>query len=317
MPRPIQIAAPLGTLIASAAIVATTASVGPLSALAWLAFAAVAACAALVALVGARPAPAREIAAGRRRLEERVEAAARQRLDMRMRAETAGRFREEFVAAVRHELKTPLNAILGFTQVLLDEIDGPLTPQQREDVTAIRQAGQHLSELVEAVLAEWAPEREAHSPLEPVDLGTLAREVGRLLEGQAAAKPDVRVVVEVDPELPRPLGDARRLRQVLLNLGTNALRATSRGSVTIGVALDPEGVRVTVRDTGTGIPPEMISRLFEEFSQGGAASSQLGGSGLGLALTRDLVEWHDGRIEVSSTPGAGSTFSVVLPLVPD
>ncbi len=304
-------------LASAGGLLALAAASAPIPPAGWLTLAALAISAPLLALVGARPAPTREIAAGRRRLEERVEAAARQRRDMRMRAETAGRFREEFVAAVRHELKTPLNAILGFTQVLLDEIDGPLTPQQREDVTAIRQAGQHLSELVEAVLAEWAPEREAHSPLEPVDLGTIAREVGRLLEGQAAAKPGVRIVVEVDPEAPRPRGDARRLRQVLLNLGTNALRATSRGSVTIGVAPDPEGVRVTVRDTGTGIPPEMIPRLFEEFSQGGAASSQVGGSGLGLALTRDLVEWHDGRIEVSSTPGAGSTFSVVLPLVPD
>lgn len=304
------LAACLGLLVAAAL---TTSLPWP----AWVVLVGVSIGGVLFAALWGRPRGAEAVAGARARLEERVDAAARQRLDMRMRAETAGRFREEFVAAVRHELKTPLNAILGFTQVLLDEIDGPLTPQQREDVTAIRQAGQHLSELVEAVLAEWAPEREAHSPLEPVDLGTIAREVGRLLEGQAAAKPGVRIVVEVDPEAPRPRGDARRLRQVLLNLGTNALRATSRGSVTIGVAPDPEGVRVTVRDTGTGIPPEMIPRLFEEFSQGGAASSQVGGSGLGLALTRDLVEWHDGRIEVSSTPGAGSTFSVVLPLVPD
>lgn len=317
MQRPSQFTVAVVGAVAVSALVAGAGLVGQLAVAPLWGLAAVAAVAVVSVVAGGRLSARDGSTASVARLEERISAAARQRLEMRMRAETAGRFREEFVAAVRHELKTPLNAILGFTQVLLDEIDGPLTPQQREDVTAIRQAGQHLSELVEAVLAEWAPEREAHSPLEPVDLGTIAREVGRLLEGQAAAKPGVRVVVEVDPEVPRPRGDARRLRQVLLNLGTNALRATSRGSVTIGVAPDPEGVRVTVRDTGTGIPPEMIPRLFEEFSQGGAASSQVGGSGLGLALTRDLVEWHDGRIEVSSTPGAGSTFSVVLPLVPD
>lgn len=250
-------------------------------------------------------------------LDARIEAAARARLEMRTRAETAGRFREEFVAAVRHELKTPLNAILGFTQVLLDEIDGPLTPQQREDVVAIRQAGLYLSELVETVLAEWEPARATPMPLAPVDLAALVREVARLLEGQAAAKEDVRVVVELDPALPRPLGDARRLRQVLINLGTNALRATSRGTVTIGAAPDPEGVRIVVRDTGRGIPADALPYMFEEFSQVGPASSHAGGSGLGLALARDLVHWHDGRIEVDSTPGKGSTFTVVLPLEPE
>lgn len=298
-------------------IIALAALVERLAPLSLIVLAVVAAAAALIAFVSARPASRDEAPESMAKLEERVDAAARQRLEMRMRAETAGRFREEFVAAVRHELKTPLNAILGFTQVLLDEIDGPLTPQQREDVVAIRQAGLYLSELVESVLDEWVPDRATPLPMKPVDLATLVREVARLLEGQAVHKNDVRVVVEIAPDLPRPLGDARRLRQVLINLGTNALRATMRGVVTIGAAPDPEGVRITVRDTGSGIPKEMMPRLFEEFSQLGTSSSQVGGSGLGLALTRDLVEWHAGRIEVDSAPGEGSAFSVVIPLEPE
>src|SRR5690606_19850422 len=219
---------------------------GPLVALAALPF--VAGAVAFAAGRAPRGEVAREVIA---QIERRLEEAALEREEMRLRAATAGRFREEFVAAVRHELKTPLNAILGFTQVLLDDLDGPLTPQQREDVVAIRQAGLYLSELVDAVLAEWVPDRSTPMPLASVDLATLVREVAGLLEGQA--KKDVRVVVEVAADLPRPLGDARRLRQVLINLGTNALRATVRGSVTLSAAPDPEGVRVTVRDTGIGI----------------------------------------------------------------
>jgi signal transduction histidine kinase len=247
------------------------------------------------------------------RLQRRLDEAERQRHAMRMRAETAGRFREEFVAAVRHELKTPLNAILGFTQVLEEEIDGPLTEQQREDVTAIRQAGQYLTGLVESVLEEWVPDREAPIHFGTVDLGPIVRDVARLLEGQTVDKP-VAIRVEVAPGLPRPVGDARRLRQVLINLGTNALRATATGSVTLRAERHAEGVCVSVVDTGTGIDPELLPRLFEEFSQGGTTSSQVGGSGLGLSLTRDLVESQGGRIELDTEWGKGTTFRVVLPL---
>ncbi len=308
MPRRLISIAVLGTLVSAGVSVALTEGRSP-------ATMAITLVTAVMVLLVAAPRRHRHSSDSLAELDSRIDAAARQRLDMRMRAETAGRFREEFVAAVRHELKTPLNAILGFTQVLLDEIDGPLSPQQREDVVAIRQAGLYLSELVDAVLAEWVPDRATPVPLAPVDLATLVREVGRLLQGQA--KKGVQVVVDVAPDLPKPLGDARRLRQVLINLGTNALRATSRGSVLLGAAPHAEGVLVTVRDTGTGLEPEAIPTLFEEFSQAGPTSGHRGGSGLGLTLTRDLVEWHGGRIEVDSKLCEGSTFTVVLPLEPD
>ncbi len=272
--------------------------------------------AALVSfLAGPRRSVSAYVSPALNELERRIENAERQRHEMRMRAVTAGRFREEFVAAVRHELKTPLNAILGFTEVLLNEIDGPLTEQQREDVTAIRQSGEHLSELVESVLAEWAPEEtETPSPLHPVDLAPLVREVARLLQGQARGQ---RVRVEIAPELPRPLGDALRLRQILINLGTNALRATPRGTVTLSAAPDRDGVRLTVRDTGRGIDAAELPKLFDDFHQAGSASERAGGSGLGLGLTRDLVEWHGGQIEVETTLGEGSAFHVILPLEPE
>jgi signal transduction histidine kinase len=303
----------IGTALGGAAVIgvaSATELLGPTA----LAIGLLAAVGAVVAGWASEPEEsARSIDDALRRLQSRLDDAEKQRDEMRLRAETAGRFRDEFVAAVRHELKTPLNAILGFTQVLQEEIDGPLDERQREDVTAIQQAGEHLSGLVGSVLEEGAPEGESSALLGTVDLGPVLRDVGRLLEGQTIGKP-VTIHVELAPGLPRPLGDARRLRQVLINLGTNALRATSEGSVTLRAELHPEGVSIAVIDTGTGIEPELLPRLFEEFSQGGTTSSQVGGSGLGLALTRDLVESQGGRIALDTELGRGTTFSVVLPL---
>jgi signal transduction histidine kinase len=302
-----------GVVLAGAGVVLAAglsdASMGQLAGLGVLAL-----LAGAIAALGHRRATSEVVPVALEELELRITEAAHERSQMQSRAQTAGRFREEFVAAVRHELKTPLNAILGFTQVLLDDLDGPLTPQQHEDVTAIRQAGLYLSELVEAVLEEWAPARDAPLSLAPMDLEHILRDVARLLEGQTTGK-DVTVRVEIAPDVPRPHGDARRIRQVMINLGTNGLRATARGSVTLAAKADPEGVRITVRDTGTGIAPDVLPRLFEEFAQ--SASSRPGGTGLGLALSRDLVEWHGGRIEVETQPNQGTAFHVILPMEPE
>ena len=249
-------------------------------------------------------------------LDERTAAAAEERHRMRLAAETAGRFREEFVAAVRHELKTPLNAILGFSDVLLQEVDGPLLAGQREDVEAIRSAGAYLQELVESVLAEWVPSDDVVQPLAPVDLTALVAAVARLLEGQLGGS-TVRLEQHVDPATPAPLADERRLRQVLINLGTNAIRATRKGRIVLEASPHPDGARLTVRDTGGGIAEADLPSLFDEFTQAGSRHSRRGGTGLGLALTRDLVEWHGGRIEVESALDVGSAFHVILPLRAD
>ncbi|MEC7518555.1 MAG: HAMP domain-containing sensor histidine kinase [Myxococcota bacterium] len=272
-------------------------------------------CAAMLAWrPGTRPRPALDDAL--RSLDARIEAAAEERHRMRLAAETAGRFREEFVAAVRHELKTPLNAILGFSDVLLHDVDGPLSDAQREDVEAIRSAGTYLQDLVEAVLAEWVPSRDTPEPLAPVDLCALVREVARLLEGQLPGSA-IRLEQRVSDDTPAPMADARRLRQVLINLGTNAIRATRQGAITLEAAPHEDGVRLTVRDTGAGIAEADLPKLFEEFTQLGAREGRRGGTGLGLALTRDLVEWHGGRIEVESELGVGSAFHVLLPTQAD
>jgi signal transduction histidine kinase len=307
--------ASLAVAFAAVAIVLSTYAIASLEPLALIALAILGTSGSIAAyLAWPRAAPPVELDAALSELEHKIEAAARKRGEMRTQAETAGRFREEFVAAVRHELKTPLNAIRGFTDVLLEEIDGPLNEQQREDVAAIRNAGQYLAELVESVLEEWAPDdRNTPIPLAPLDLEVLLNEVARLLKGQTIAS-GVALRVEIAKDVPKPLGDARRLRQILINLGTNAVRATSKGSVVLAAVHDPDGVRVTVRDTGRGIAPEDLPGLFEDFVQAGSSQERTGGSGLGLALTRDLVERHGGRIEVETAPGEGSAFHVILPL---
>ena len=250
-------------------------------------------------------------------LRERIEVAADRRLAMRERAETAGRFREEFVAAVRHELKTPLNAILGFTEILLQEVDGPLSPQQREDIDAIQSAGVYLRELIEAVLSEWAPVDQTPTSLARIDVAALFADVSVLVKGQLVTRPVELVTQPVEPGL-SVIGEPRRMRQIFINLVTNAIRATEAGQVTLSAErvpdrLEPPMVRLSVADTGRGIAPDDLPTLFQEFSQVGASETFDGGSGLGLALTRDMVEWHEGRIIADSTLGVGTTFHIELP----
>jgi signal transduction histidine kinase len=221
----------------------------------------------------------------------------------------AGRFREEFVAAVRHELKTPLNAILGFADLLLQEVDGPLTAQQHEDVDAIRSAGIYLRELVEAVLAEWRPRRDTPLPMSIIDVRKLLEHVARILEGQARGRP-VELRVELPEPVRGPLADERRLAQVLINLGTNALRATAQGQVTFSASDEGEYINLSVRDTGEGIDPAALATIFQRFERG---SDRTDGSGLGLTIAREMVEWHGGYIEIETKRGEGTVFSVMIP----
>jgi len=214
---------------------------------------------------------------------------------------------------VSHELRTPLNAILGFSQVLLDEMDGPLTDDQREDVETIRQSGAHLSELVDDVLDLARIESGLFTlERERVEVGPIVREVGRLLEAQRRGKP-VEIAVEIDPATPSADADPKRLRQIVMNLATNALKFTDQGSVVITAGPARDGVEVTVRDTGAGIPKDQLDAVFEEFTQVRSIKRKGQGTGLGLAICKRLVDLHEGRIEVDSVVAHGSTFAVVLP----
>src|SRR5713101_4215982 len=219
----------------------------------------------------------------------------------------AGAYKSQFLANMSHELRTPLNAILGFTQLLHDGEVGPLTAEQREFLGNVLTSSRHLLRLINDVLdlAKVESGKLDFRP-EPIDLPELIGEVNAILRTAAAVK-KVRVQVAVDPA---------RLKQVLYNYLSNALKFTpSGGSVTVRAS--PEGTdffRLEVHDTGSGIQPADLARLFVEFQQLDAgAAKKHAGTGLGLALTKRIVEAQGGSVGVRSTPGTGSVFHAVLP----
>jgi PAS domain S-box-containing protein len=239
-------------------------------------------------------------------------------VDAKERAEAAARFKSEFLANMSHEIRTPLTAIIGFAGLLQGQ--GGLGPDERRWTARIDEASKALLSIVNDVLDFTKLEAGSiEIASEPFEVRRLVDETVALLAGQAAAK-GVRLAVEMDEAVPaRALGDADRLRQVLLNLVSNAVKFTSRGAVTVRVRRDPlaaDRFEVSVGDTGIGIPDSALGMIFERFAQAdGSISRQFGGTGLGLAICKRLVEAMGGEIRVESRVGEGSRFwfSLVLP----
>ena len=229
------------------------------------------------------------------------------------RARSADRDRASFLAAVSHELRSPLNSILGFADVLFTEVDGPLTPAAREEVEQIRDSGVHLLELINDILEFSALEGgQLKLSRSRVDLVQVAGDVVREAGGVLGSKP-VRVHVEGEAAV-FAHADARRVRQVLQNLVGNAIKFTQSGEVAITVQRDGSRAVVRVRDTGPGISAAERAMIFDEYKQAGEESVRRRGTGLGLAIARRLVLMHGGVITVQSELGKGSTFTVTLPL---
>ena len=232
-------------------------------------------------------------------------------------AERASQAKSEFLSRMSHELRTPLNAILGFAQLLeLDE----LSADQASSVDQIQVAGRHLLSLINEVLDISRIEAGRVSlSAEPVEVGDVLDEVATLLAPVAEAS-DVELSVDAGaPRARRVHADRQRLVQVLLNLGSNAVKYNSRGgSVAFRTSTGDNGrVRLEVRDTGPGIAHEQQDQLFVPFSRLGAERSGVEGTGVGLALSKQLVEVMGGAIGVDSVPGYGSTFWIeLLPVEP-
>ena len=228
--------------------------------------------------------------------------------------ETTSQHKSEFLANMSHELRTPLNAIIGFSQVLREEMFGDVNAKQEEYLDDILASAYHLLSLINDVL-DLSKVEAGHIELEmqPFSLRD-ALESGVVMVRERASDADVRVELSVDPAIDPVEGDERRIRQVVFNLLANAVKFTpSGGAVDVSASRSNGEVRISIADTGPGVAVEDRERIFQEFQQTDAGVALREGTGLGLALSKRLVELHGGRIWVDSELGVGSTFVFTLP----
>ena len=233
----------------------------------------------------------------------------------RREAEEAREVKARFAANISHELRTPLNLILGFSRMMYrsPEVYGDVrwTPTLRADVREIYRASKHLMEMIDDILDLARIEaRRMPLKLEPCDLRQVIEDAVATARG-LVRDGGISLELHLPASLPRVLADATRIRQVILNLLNNAIRFTEHGRIEVVARVLPQEVEVAVRDTGVGIAPEDLASIFDVFAQGNGAR---GGAGLGLAICRQFVQLHGGRIWAESELGKGSTFYFTLPL---
>ncbi|MBA1379392.1 hybrid sensor histidine kinase/response regulator [Pseudomonas brassicacearum] len=256
-------------------------------------------------IVSARTAELKAINARLSQSNDELEIARRTALDM---AEA----RSAFLANMSHEIRTPLNGLLGMIALSLD---GPLTAEQQQQLSIAHDSGKVLVELLNDIL-DLSKFDAGQLELEriPFDLGSLIEDTANLLSQNAA--PSVELACLIEPQFPaQVLGDPTRVRQIVSNLLSNALKFTRFGRVDVRLSQHEGGVRIEVCDTGIGIPQEAQARILQPFTQAGAGiTRQFGGTGLGLALTYNLCEAMQGRLTISSEAGFGSQFCADLPL---
>ena len=256
-------------------------------------------------------------------LEERIRAATADLAEQNARLqwqsqelERANRLKSEFLASMSHELRTPINALIGYAALLLDGVLGEITPTQRDALTRARAAAEHLLALINDIL-DLAKIEAGKMPLnvQEVSLGAVTREVAQQME-PLVHKKGLRFQTAVSDDCPVILSDRTKVKQILLNLVSNAVKFTNEGTVTVGVECTPSdgGVAIKVSDTGIGIRSEDLDAIWEDFRQvDQSRTREHGGTGLGLSITRKLLDRLGGRVAVESEYGKGTTFTVWLP----
>jgi signal transduction histidine kinase len=247
-------------------------------------------------------------------LEARIAERTHELAQAAQRANEAAQAKSAFLANMSHELRTPLAAVIGLARLGIRDAAAAGAPAQH--YPRILEAADHLLGVVDDVLD--FSKIEAHKLAiehRPFDLARVLSASVAMVE-QAAAQKSLPMATMIDPRLPRRLfGDARRLQQILVNLLNNAVKFTERGSVALCASLHEDAVAIAVTDTGIGLSPAELARLFTPFTQAdGSTNRRYGGTGLGLVISRNLAHLMNGRLEVSSQTGQGSTFTLVMPL---
>jgi signal transduction histidine kinase len=231
------------------------------------------------------------------------------------RLQEADQFKSDFVANVSHEFRTPLTTIKGSTDNMLDGISGALTDKQRHYLHRIKANTDRLARMINDLL-DLSRIEAGQLLIVPVKVSVqqVTHDVVENLQGLAAEK-GMTLRLRASPSVVMALADPDRINQIVVNLVTNAIKFTpSGGSVEVRVVSDGEFVCVAVQDTGEGIPPEEVDRIFEKFHQVSGTAAARRGAGLGLLIAKRLVELQGGRIWVESEPGKGSTFQFTLPI---
>jgi len=247
-------------------------------------------------------------------LEQRVRERTAELAVAKEQAEVADRLKSAFLATMSHELRTPLNSIIGFTSILLQGLAGPLNDEQTKQLNMVRESGRHLLNLINDVLdiSKIEAGQLEISP-KPFDMRETVEKVVQRLAPMAEEK-GLALVAKVAPEVGRIVSDRRRVEQILTNLANNAVKFTDKGEVRVECQVSGEQVLTSVVDTGIGIKPEDMGKLFKVFQQvDSGLARQHEGTGLGLSICKRLVEMLGGEIRAETEWGKGSTFTFALP----
>ncbi len=255
-------------------------------------------------------------------LEERIGAATADLAEQNTRLqwqsrelEKANRLKSEFLASMSHELRTPINALIGYASLMLDRIYGELTPRQEEGLSRIQSAAQHLLALINDIL-DLAKIEAGRMPLhlDDVTLADIVTEISQQIE-PLVKKKSLSFNVEMPPKKLTLHTDRTKVKQILLNLLSNAAKFTHKGGIWVTISKDDEDLRFDVRDTGIGIKESDLESMWDDFRQvDQSRTREFGGTGLGLSITRKLVDALGGHVFAESVFGKGSTFTVVLPI---
>ncbi len=246
-------------------------------------------------------------------LEEKVRERTKELEEANIRLQEASAHKSEFLANMSHELRTPLNSIIGFTTLLLEGVDGPVNEEQRKSLEKVLRNSEHLLALINSVLdlskieAGKMELRTTRFPIKEV-LDTVCGAMEPI-----AQKKGLRLKVDVEG-VDTIYGDKAKIKQVIMNLVSNAIKFSNRGTIRVSVKSEGQDVVITVRDQGIGIPEEELTNIFEPFHQiDGSSTRGYQGTGLGLSIAKRFVEMHGGRIWVESVVGEGSAFTFTIP----